>query len=206
MKLVIDRERGGRGKARLKPRPRPKKNKKTHPFQTPLLPPHLSLPPPSQRHLLRGRRHLRRHRRHHLPDQDRVRRQEKRRDLAGLGLHERLRSAGRGPDDGVGQPRVRPLRRRRRLLRGAVGRGQLDAVREDPGGGDLRVRAGALRGDHRHHRERGEQLPGGRMIEEERGKGGKGRGRGRSERRSFCLLLDFSLLFSCFFFFKTKNV
>ena len=100
-----------------------------------------------QRHLLRGRRHLRRHRRHHPPDEDRVRRQEAGRHLAHLGVHERLRAPCGGPDDGVGQPRVRALRGRGGVVGGAVGRGELDAVRQDPGGGDLWVRAGAVRGE-----------------------------------------------------------
>ena len=108
-------------------------------------------PPPSsssssQRHLLRGRRHLRRHRRHHPADENRIRRQETGRCLAAVRLHVRLRAARGGPDDGLGQPRVWALRGRGGVLGGAVGRGELDAVRQDPGGGDLRVRAGVVRG------------------------------------------------------------
>lgn len=127
------------------------KNSLSNPEKTKLFPRILPLPPPPpshpQRHLLRGRRHLRRHRRHHPPDEDRVRGQKPGRKLARLCLHERLRAPGGRADDGLGQPRVRALRGRRRLLGGAVGRGELDAVRQNPGGGDLRVRAGAVWGE-----------------------------------------------------------
>ena len=143
------------------------------------------------------------------------------------------------------------LRGRGGVLGGAVGRGELDAVRQDPGGGDLRVRAGVVRGAssvvmffpppfshppfspsffwvllkvdetnfhelihlflflfiimietgyHRHHRERGEQFPGGGLRKKGRRRKGKVEGAALAP-----LVLSFFLLLLLYFLSVQKQ-